>query len=190
MANKLIKELTQIGMKEIKPQTLIFTKKIFCGLSYPGYKHGCPNYGVKATCPPNSPYLESIKKEFKYFYLVYAKFDLVKYSNHIRQIHPEFTDKQCKNPRFYQNSVKSLLLDRINEMKLIDSRFEVLGCGSGFKGSVYSMEAVGIHVFDTCKNNDIILEKDPFTHVTFVCLIYSNHEIDEKKETHKNLMEC
>jgi predicted metal-binding protein len=184
-----IKELTNIQHLEISADSLVFTTKCFCTIPYKNNKYGCPNYNKRPTCQPQAPYLESIKTEFKKFYLVYAEFDLKTYSDYIRFKHPTFTDDQTHNNRFYQNSVKKLLRIEIERVKDSNRSFKILGCGSGFYNDICSMEAVGINVFDTCKNNNIILDKNPKDKVVFVCLLYGNKPIYFNNERYKKLLE-
>lgn len=74
-----------------------------------------------------------------------------------------------------------------------------MGCGSGFgvkkiaqyQKTIYSMEAVGISVFNTLKNNNITYEIKPTytSKLKFVCLICSEKKcIFNEKKTQKDLL--
>jgi predicted metal-binding protein len=198
-----IKPLTKIKIIEIPKDTIIFDKKMrnFCSKSYKGRKNGCPNFNNKNGCPPNSPYMEDfiMYGEFNYFYLIYGKLDFKKYKQiRFNQLiekykddpikkNKKYTQRELGNLLYWQKSMKNLIFKQIENIEKTNLDFYLLSCGAGYKDKnkrklgKYSMESVGINVFETCKNNNITLERNrPFDVIHLICLLSFKQE--PKKE--------
>ncbi len=185
-------DITDIKFKKIDKDTIEFTKKtsLWCTLPYDNHSKGCPNYGKKNTCPPDAPYLEHEVKSYEHIYLLYLRFDFEMYrvirgNEWINKGFP-YTEKQLRCLLYYQPSIKRIIKNHIiNKLFTLGSIY-VLGCGSGlrlpFQKIVYSMEAVGINVFKTLKNNNIYHEIKPVNTTLFVNLICSSDIVFERKE--------
>lgn len=174
-------------LPNIKKSTIKFTEKtmIWCKLPYPNHPKGCPNYNKNPLCPPNSKYMKYILEQYNYFYLIYTDFDLKSHREKMLLKHPNWTNRQANNLLYWQGSVKKILKDIIKKIYRLNpnSKKYLLFCGSGLKdkifnqNNIYSMEAVGIDVFKTLKNNDINFEYKPRNKVILVSLLCSNKKI-------------
>jgi hypothetical protein len=165
------KSLVVVAEKTIPRETIVFTPKTraWCTLPYKGHKNGCPNYGKNDTCPPKTPYRDDVLKKYGVFTLVYAAFDYATYKEIRGRCHPGWTEAQVKNVLYWQNSVKKIIKEYIARRGGYDDLF---GAGSGFWGKP-SMEAAGIYVFGTLKNNGIPFEVKPVNKVIMVSLLLS-----------------
>lgn len=198
-----LSDLITINFQEIPLSSIFFTKKTFlwCKCPYPNYPNGCPNYNGE-LCPPNTPYLELDKAfySFKYYFLIYLQFNFRQYINERRKLKPDWSIKQLGNRRHWQSSIKAKLkyfilnLLKINNFHK-EKDFYILSCGSGFKSKdinqfqnpIYSMEAVGIYVLKTLKENNIKIEFKPDYNsiLHFASLFCSNKEIIMNEEKYK-----
>ena len=179
--NKLI----ELKNMEIEEKTIIYYPEIedFCWYPYPNHPDGCPN---RIKCQNiNVPNFDIIKDYGKYshYYLVYLEFDFKKYKEIRKKENPNFFNSkgrlQCN--RYYQNSLKRIIKDYIEDLYKINEDFYILGCGSGFKLSfqkqVGSMEKACINVFSTMKLNGIKFEIKPVNKIIFCNLLCSEKRL-------------
>lgn len=179
-----IEQLVKIKVQEISRDTIKFTSKtrLWCQLPYPNHPRGCPNYSNKETCPPKASYKPEILNDYSNFLLVYAIFNLKKQKERMLLKHPNWSQKQASCLLYWQNSVKKILREYINEIYIRNKkkRIYLFSSGSGFssmklnQGLIYSMEAIGIDVFNTLRNNYINFELKPYENVILTNLICSN----------------
>ena len=164
-------ELATTKQKYISRESIVITKKTekWCQLPYPGHKKGCPNYMKSKTCPPNVTYIGKFIHQFNLFLLIWAEFDFKKYKELRFEEHPEWSKNQVKCVLYWQASIKKILKNKIKTIK--NTSDYLLSCGSGFGNSIKSMEAVGINVFATLKNNNIDFEIKPQNKILLVCLL-------------------
>jgi predicted metal-binding protein len=182
--------MTKIEAYEIKPGSIVFTDKTakWCTLPYPGHPRGCPNYGVKRTCPPKidrSPYSDFVRSA-RFFKLVLVKVDLNQQSAKMLGKHPDWSDKKSRCLRYWQPGAKKAISDYI-ERTCQPGDF-VLGSGSGakvFHKERPSMEAAGINVFQTLKNNGIKFEVKPRNYATLVSLVCSKVKVKVERLVRK-----
>jgi len=122
----------------------------WCRLSYYNHPHGCPNFGKRKSCPPfTKNFLDIIEPPF---FLVIEEFNIDLYIKKMKEKHPNWTDKQCRNLLYWQKGVKKKLKEKAYEF-------------SGYLGNGYTVlevpEANGVNVFQTCNNVGIMLERYP-----------------------------
>ncbi len=182
-----IMDITKIKILRVPRNTIKFTKKthIWCTLPYPGHPKGCPNYKKNLLCPPYTKIMENCLKNYNYFYLIYAVFNLYRYKNYMLKKHPNWTERKASCLLYWQNSVKKILKDFITNLYLNNPNCSLyLFCsGSGLKSksfkqeTVYSMEAVGINVINTLIKNGINIEIKPKKIVHIVNLLCSDKEL-------------
>lgn len=67
----------------------------YCLLKYPGHPRGCPNYGIKDGCPPGALMLNEILDMNKDIYVIYVEYDVRKFADRMKTIHPKWTDRQA-----------------------------------------------------------------------------------------------
>ncbi|KKN18395.1 hypothetical protein LCGC14_0956210 [marine sediment metagenome] len=178
-----IDQLVEIGVKETSRDAITFTTKtqLWCQLPYPNHPKGCPNYNNKETCPPKARYKPEILDHYSNFFLIYANFNIKKQKERMLEIHPNWSQKQASCLLYWQNSVKKKLRDFINEIyrRNKKKRIYILSCGSGFNSMdfnqdlVYSMEAIGIDVLNTLRNNSIDFEVKPIEKAILTTLLCS-----------------
>jgi len=122
----------------------------WCKLPYPGHSRGCPNYGKKKTCPPQSkPFIYLVRPPF---FLVARPFNLWAQATRMKKLHPSWSDRQCRNLLYWQKSIIKKLRDEANVfIKSKGDDFILLEVP----------EANGVNVFKTCENVNILLERDP-----------------------------
>ncbi len=93
---------------KINPKIINFSKGVqkLCLKKGGSFSHGCPNYGVKEGCPPNQPMIDNVFDFRENIYLIYTEFNVGRFAKHIREKHPGWTDKQCYNPRYWQQGAR------------------------------------------------------------------------------------
>lgn len=177
--------LSTIEHKKIDLYTIIFYPEVYellCYYPYPDHPNGCPNIGKCRN--DDTPYFGSLLFDgYMHYYLLYLIFGFKQYKKLRKIENPAFfnTEKRVNCLLYYQNSLKKIIKDYIEDLYNQNKDFYVLGCGSGFKLSfqerVDSMEAVGINVFSTMKMNKISFEIKPVNRVVFCNLLLSNNKI-------------
>lgn len=124
----------------------------YCRAPYPNHPNGCPNWGIKKGCPPNVP---CFLKEFNQKVLVCAVgIDFAHYLQIRRDIHPNWTERALRNPRHWQGHLRMLL--RKDLLALKDEERN-----NKNKIVITNPEAMGINIFETCKQVGLILERTP-----------------------------
>ena len=196
-----IDDMVTIAVTPIDKSTIVFTEdtREWCKLPYPtrdehgkklkkskiAHPNGCDdNYGKCETCPPKTPYRIDILDTYSHFVLVHATFDIQKYIEEMRELHPDWTDKQLRNLLYWQGQLKAKLKDKLKELEYD----ELFGAGSGFMGRP-SMEASGIFVFATFQRNGIKFDKNARKFVKMVCLLVSRGKKPERRKSKSTLLD-
>ncbi len=124
-------------------------KDLWCTLPYPDHPDGCPNYGSKEGCPPDTPFVFDILQEP--FRLVGVRFDINKHMRRMKDRHPEWSDRKARCVLYWQNSVDKALREKAEKV------------ASSFEDSKILMkpEAYGVSLFKTCRDAGIELETFP-----------------------------
>lgn len=187
-----ITDLLTFNIQEIEKSSIHFSKKPFrwCTLPYPNHPNGCPNYNKNPLCPPNTQILDYKLDNYNAFYLVYAKFQLSEYIKEMLEKHPGWFYRQASCVLYWQGSVKRCIktILKIIFRKNPDNQFYIFASGSGFKKvlcdqeKIYSMEAGGIDVFKTLRNNDIKFEIKPKKFILLINLLCAKNPIDNDKK--------
>lgn len=91
-------------IQKIKPELLEFSEEIqnLCKLKYSQHPHGCPNYGKRDTCPPNQPLINKVLDFSQSLYIIYTEFQVGKFAEKIGKKHPDWTQRQGYNLRYWQ----------------------------------------------------------------------------------------
>ena len=139
---------------------LIIDDKVreWCILSYPDHPKGCPNYGKKKVCPPFAPYVRDYFNFDNYLVFVVVKFDIGFHISKMRVKHPNWTERQCRNLLYWQSTVMKELRRVVEE--------EYPNCKV-----TYIPEAMGVNVFETCRNLGIPIERNPVYYVHKIALV-------------------
>ncbi len=80
----------------------------FCCMPYPNHPKGCPNYGKKDGCPPNVSMLNEILNFNKEAYLIYTDFDMGDHTKKMREIHPDWSERQIYCCLYWQPKARKL----------------------------------------------------------------------------------
>jgi hypothetical protein len=149
---------------ELKPDQLVIDLKAhgyWCQLPYPGHPKGCPNFGKKQGCPPKAMIFSQTYQPP--YYLISETFDIESHINKMKQLHPQWTQRQCRNLLYWQKSVNKKLREKSKQYlaSLNDEHLMLLEIP----------EATGINIFETCRNVGIALEKLPEHQVTKIMII-------------------
>jgi len=131
----------------------------WCRLPYPRHPKGCPNYGKKEGCPPQAKKVWSIIKAP--YFLVGVCFNLKEHVQRMKRKHREWSDAQARCLLYWQPKVNK-------KLRHVAERFS-----SQIPNSIvlYTPEANGVHVFKTCKEIGIVLERNPQNFVWKIALI-------------------
>lgn len=153
-----------IKISEFKVQPVIDYKvREYCILPYPGHPKGCPMFGTRPECPPQAPLFEDYFDMGKEFVAVVCEFNLAKWMADMKELHPHWTERQQRNPLYWQQSVRKRLRD-----KCIDWLMENEG-----KNLAYTLipEAMGLVVMDTMKAVGVEISFPPQDFVRKVAII-------------------
>lgn len=133
----------------------------WCKLSYPGHKNGCPNYGERETCPPKIKTIYECFDLSKQHWLAVVSFDLAAHVERLKEIHPDWSERQLFCCLYWQGSVRKQLKELCEDF--VKNKSEI--CFSNCP------EAMGINVFTTLSKFDVKLTKNPKNIVYKVALI-------------------
>lgn len=140
------------GIIEVKP-VIIRPVYRLCVRPYPNHKKGCPNYGRKKGCPPGVPMFDSFYDLSKPIYAIYNAFDFKGHVDHVRERHPDWSERQLKCCLYWQGSARKRLNERIEIFKrLVHNRRYIVNTVP---------EAMGVQVTETMKRIGIELEWPP-----------------------------
>ncbi len=118
----------------------------YCKLSYPGHPKGCPMFGKRPECPPQAPIFYKHFNKDKPFTAIIVEFNLKNHAMNMKLRHPEWTDKQCRNPLYWQNGVRTVLKFQCKITIKSDEDYTLIP------------EAMGINVIETMKQIGIDIE--------------------------------
>lgn len=129
----------------------------WCKLPYPGHSKGCPNYSKKLGCPPERPLFASLIETP--FTLVAVSFNLGAWAEQMKEKHPEWSDRQARCCLYWQGKVRKRLRQACERLVTEDDLV------------LYTPEATGVNVFETCRTVGLILKRNPQDIVWKVAII-------------------
>ena len=128
----------------------------YCRSPYEGHPKGCPNF---PKCIQNRIDFRSIQNISKW-YAVIERFDLKAHADMMKQKHPHWTDRQCRNLLYWQGGVRKQLREKAKKF-----------AATSFGSVVLDIpEAHGVEVFMTMAEHGVTIEHSPNT-VTKVMLV-------------------
>ena len=133
-----------------------------CRRPYPGHAKGCPNYGMRLSCPPQAQLYTALVDTSRPVTALWARLNFHKYLQEMKLKHPTWSDRQLRNPLYWQGTVRSHLLHYWQSYRL--------GVPSTWFFTLIP-EAHGVHVFKTMKTGGLVLEKKPTYYVYKVALV-------------------
>ena len=149
---------------QLSPEQLVIEPKAqgyWCQLPYPDHPKGCPNFGKKKGCPPQA---EIFSENYQPpYYLISETFDIKSHINKMKTLHPQWSERQCRNLLYWQKSVNKKLKE--------NSKQYLSSLNDDSMRLIEIPEATGINIFQTCANAGINLEKLPKHQVTKIMII-------------------
>ena len=121
----------------------------WCKLPYPNHPKGCPNYGKKATCPPQAPRLHHYFDVSRPMSLVHSEFDLEKHAKRMRTEHPQWSERQCRCLLYWQPTSRKQMRARTS------AAMWTIGCNA----KTECPEAMGLNVFATAAVSGLKLDR-------------------------------
>jgi len=130
----------------------------WCQLPYPRHPKGCPNFG-REGCPPLTKNFHEILT--KPYYLIGVRFDLKSHVESMKSKHPKWSDAQAYCVLYWQSKVNKKLREVAEKFSSQIPNSKIL----------YRPEAHGVHVFKTCENIGLRLERNPQHFVWKIAII-------------------
>lgn len=116
----------------------------WCKLPYPGHPAGCPNFPKCIDEREDFKDLPTLK-----WFAIVTEFNLKEHAQRMKEKHPQWTEKQCRNVLYWQGKVRASL-------KRMSKEF------AGPDDIILDIpEACGVNVFLTMKNHGIELKPRP-----------------------------
>lgn len=119
-----------------------------CLRPYHNHPDGCPNYGIKKGCPPNIEMFDQIYDISKDIFAIITVFDLAEHIKNKKIEHPDWTDFQLRNSRYWQGTDKRIHKIAIAEFNKMYPEFTV----------TKDPEALGVSLIETLKQINIELQ--------------------------------
>jgi predicted metal-binding protein len=149
---------TQIIIK-VAP-VIDYSVRSLCAKPYYNHKRGCPNYGKKKGCPPEAPLFDKVYDLSKPIYALINVFDLGSHVKRMKELHPEWSQRQLECCLYWQPKARKQLLGHIKSFMKEHKEYQVETCP----------EAMGVDISKTLENAGIILEWPPKKWVCQVAL--------------------
>jgi hypothetical protein len=96
--------------KLVEPEWLRYSAGIqgLCPKPFYGHSHGCPNYGLRPECPPNTSLIDRVLDLERDVYVIYTPFEVGKFAEQIRERHADWNNRQIYNPRYWQPTARKM----------------------------------------------------------------------------------
>lgn len=151
--------------KEVEPVMLECDPATLCSKRYHGHTRGCPNFGKRASCPPQAVIWTP---EFMAAYHWYAIWNVFPFGEHVQRMkakHPEWSARQLANCLYWQGTARAQLTKIIAEFHEWTAQ---RGCGPYVVSRI--PEAHGVNVTATMLKLGVELDWPPQTHAYQVAL--------------------
>lgn len=147
--------------KKVEP-VVDFSMRKLCARPYYGHSKGCPNYGKKKGCPPHSPTIDklillNIKQPV---YAIFNKFDFKEHCDRMRNLHPEWTNRQVECCLYWQGKARKKLKGKILQFIFKYPHYDIVQCPEG----------AGVNLTETMKQIGIELEWPPVNYTYQIVL--------------------
>jgi hypothetical protein len=134
-----------------------FLRFSLCRRSYPGHRNGCPNYGKKKGCPPGALPFGQVYDLTKPVYAIYNAFPIGEHVARMRELHPEWSDRQLYCCLYWQPQARKQLRDEISRFNN-PARHELF---APINRVTVCPEAMGVNVTHTMARIGVDLEWPP-----------------------------
>ncbi len=120
----------------------------WCRLPYLNHPKGCPNF---PKCPNNHNDFLDLRDNY-IWYAVIEEFNLKIHAEGMKWLHPNWTERQCRNLLYWQGGVRRLLLGKA-----------YMGLYQSPEGGILLEipEANGVNVFETMALVGITIDRHP-----------------------------
>jgi hypothetical protein len=98
---------------EVAPALLDVPPGILCTCRYPGHPRGCPNYGKRATCPPQAKRFTAEYLATREWVVIWNAFPFGEHVERMRIAHPGWTERQLANCLYWQGTARNQLAQEI-----------------------------------------------------------------------------
>ena len=134
-------------IQKINPRIITYKKAFqsMCRNQFYGHPHGCPNYGKKAGCPPGAKMINTLfdlEDNYNNFFLIWVDYNVGAFANKMKKRHPNWTERQCYNPRLWQPTARKMLRE---EQTIAVAKYKL-------ETIITSPEAHGINVTQLMKD--------------------------------------
>lgn len=138
-----------------------------CRRRYPGHPHGCPNYGMRATCPPQrAPLSVMLPDPARKWYAVWTTFPIGQHVEKMGREHPAWSDRQRRCCLYWQKGAIGNLRREVWRM--------LAELSPACHIEVYVPEAAGVNVTLTMMRVGVKLEWPPVNVAHQVALVAIN----------------
>jgi hypothetical protein len=134
----------------------------WCCSPYYNHPQGCPNF---PKCPNKNVDFKLIEHMYTKWSAVIETFDLSFHASYMKKKHPDWSDRQCRNPLYWQGGVRKRLYNKaLQFVKDLDGNYTILTIP----------EANGINVFETMSWANLMLNPNKPDMVIKVMIIGYN----------------
>lgn len=141
-----------MNWEQVKP-TMQSSVRNLCFKPYPNHKKGCPNYGKKDGCPPQSPLLNKMIDLSKPVWAIWNEFDFGGHCGRMRGKHPTWSQRQVECCLYWQGTARKQLRQTIAKFMSEYPTLEIIGCP----------EACGVNLTTTMASIGRKLQWPPMT---------------------------
>lgn len=138
-----------------------------CYRPYYNHPKGCPNYGKRATCPPQAPILSDVFDLDKPILAVWVVFNLALHRAKMLEKHPKWTRRQTDCCLYWQGGVNKHLRREVQYNLTRSPLFE----NATRLISTFTPEAMGVNVTKTMADADIEFEWPPENKIIKVAFV-------------------
>ena len=155
---------------EVVPLLLTASPGELCCRPYHNHRRGCPNYGKRATCPPQAKRWNGQYVLYHYFVAVWSFYPFAEHVKRMRTKHPDWTQRQLECCLYWQGTARKALRSEIKTF------LSSLSADDRKRASVHEVpEAHGVNVTATMRRLDVMIEWPPCEYVCHVALVVFPH---------------
>jgi len=114
----------------------------YCKLSYPNHPKGCPMFNTRLTCPPQAPHVSKVLDMSQEMWIAYSLFDLKSHKEKMKQLHPQWTERQCQNVLYWQGTSRKQARQIAAALQAALSLDIAIECPEGMGVNVYATMAI------------------------------------------------
>jgi len=116
-----------ITVGQVEPVVDYSIRKV-CKQRYANHPHGCPNWKKRSTCPPKAPSLHKVFDLQQPFYAIVNAYPFGEHMAKMKERHPGWTDRQVRNPLYWQGTARKQLKQGINDFLHDHLTYIVIRC--------------------------------------------------------------